>query len=531
MVSSKPHLLEWVESKGEGSKLTPRWIGPFEITECINPKVYCLHLPDKYPGSPIFNIEHLKPYQELADGDRTIMLESTLRREESQEYEVKSILGHKRISNSKTLKYLVRWSGYGPQFNEWLIARNLHNASDILWEYRKHNNIWGSLSLACPTTFTAGCLPLLHFILHSSIFLHLIFFFLISVILFMLFTSIEFSLFLFCNFLSHPHLDLTLLLQLGQAPVTSMQGPDKLLWTASSFFSSLSLVSFVGATPNITLIAPPDLGLTGKGLLHNLSAQSMQWNMSSANFYLDKHDRALEVSLFNHDWADWVGLNADMRKIPPGARYWKDLMTIEWDTAEVTSSGSYAELEWTIHPDWYQHNTHWWGFGPTQMAVTPSTGSPWYLDMDAPMAYCTVEGGYLFMEIQWGNITNDLIFFDHCLEEVVGSQWFLDDSPVPPAYDCDRLSSTFQSIIMLQREGAAAKRVAWDHLMFLTWWTKACNSWAEGVNVIIVEQVEGIVSRGRNPGGFLFDLLSDWHEMNVPFLFLHSISFYYTFSL
>ncbi|KDR65082.1 hypothetical protein GALMADRAFT_259957, partial [Galerina marginata CBS 339.88] len=30
-----PHSLEWVESKGEGSKLTARWIGPFEVMDKI----------------------------------------------------------------------------------------------------------------------------------------------------------------------------------------------------------------------------------------------------------------------------------------------------------------------------------------------------------------------------------------------------------------------------------------------------------------------------------------------------------------
>jgi len=84
----------------------------------------------------------------------------------------------------------------------------------------------------------------------------------------------------------------------------------------------------------------------------------MQWNMLSANFYLDKCDRAPEVSLFNHDWADWVRLNADTRRIPSGAWNWKDLMTVKWDTVEVTSLGRYIELEWTIHPDWYHHDMH-----------------------------------------------------------------------------------------------------------------------------------------------------------------------------
>lgn len=136
-----PHSLEWVESKGEGAKLTPRWIGPFEITERINPKVYRLRLPDKYPGSPIFNIEHLKAYWEPTKEDRTQMPESTLRKDGSREYEVESILGHKRIGKTKALKFLVRWVGYGPQFDEWLTAHDLRNASEFLREYRRQNNL------------------------------------------------------------------------------------------------------------------------------------------------------------------------------------------------------------------------------------------------------------------------------------------------------------------------------------------------------------------------------------------------------
>jgi hypothetical protein len=55
-----PHSLEWSKSKGEGVKLTQRWIGPFEVIQKINPKVYQLWMSDKYPGLPIFNINHLK---------------------------------------------------------------------------------------------------------------------------------------------------------------------------------------------------------------------------------------------------------------------------------------------------------------------------------------------------------------------------------------------------------------------------------------------------------------------------------------
>ena len=45
------------------------------------------------------------------------------------------------------------------------------------------------------------------------------------------------------------------------------------------------------------------------------------------------------------------------------------------------------------------------------------------------------------------------------------------------------------------------------------------------------ERVEHIISRGHDPRGFLFDLLIDWRELNVPFLLMQSIPIYYMFSL
>ncbi|PBK66624.1 hypothetical protein ARMSODRAFT_849963, partial [Armillaria solidipes] len=49
LVLVNPHSLVWKESKGKGAKLTQRWIGPFEVSERVNPKMYRLRLSDKYP--------------------------------------------------------------------------------------------------------------------------------------------------------------------------------------------------------------------------------------------------------------------------------------------------------------------------------------------------------------------------------------------------------------------------------------------------------------------------------------------------
>lgn len=143
LVLVNPHSLEWVESKGEGAKLVQRWIGPFEVTERINPKVYRLRMSDKYPGSPVFNVDHLKKYTSspLEFGERETMPETRALKKESEEYEVETLVGHKFDKKTKKYQFLVRWKGYNPHFDSWVTERDMKNTPAILREYRsKHLN-------------------------------------------------------------------------------------------------------------------------------------------------------------------------------------------------------------------------------------------------------------------------------------------------------------------------------------------------------------------------------------------------------
>lgn len=141
LVLVDPHSLEWVDAKGAGAKLKQRWIGPFEVIQKINPKVYRLCMSNQYPGLPVFNIDHLKPYKpsESKWGDRTVMKESTQSKAVSEEYAVEAIVGHRR--KARGMEWLVRWEGYGPQFDSWEPTSFLKNAPIVLSEYRKANGL------------------------------------------------------------------------------------------------------------------------------------------------------------------------------------------------------------------------------------------------------------------------------------------------------------------------------------------------------------------------------------------------------
>jgi hypothetical protein len=134
-----PHTLDWKESKGDGSSLSRRWIGPFEILQKINPKTYRVRLDDRYPGFPLFNYDHLKPYHESPEelGTQTTLPELRTQKAATEEYEVEHILGKKYNKSRKTHMWLVRWKNYGLQHDSWQTKKDLRNAPEALWDFKK----------------------------------------------------------------------------------------------------------------------------------------------------------------------------------------------------------------------------------------------------------------------------------------------------------------------------------------------------------------------------------------------------------
>jgi hypothetical protein len=135
-----PHSLEWVESKGEGAKLVQRWIGPFEVLQKINPKTYRLRLDDRYPGFPIFNFDHLKPYRESTnegDAPRLRLPETRDAKPASEEYEVEKIVGKRYDKSRRQTIWLVRWKNYGPQHDSWQTRKDLRNAPEMVRAFER----------------------------------------------------------------------------------------------------------------------------------------------------------------------------------------------------------------------------------------------------------------------------------------------------------------------------------------------------------------------------------------------------------
>nr|GAT48030.1 predicted protein [Mycena chlorophos] len=139
MVLVNPHTLELVESKGVGRKLVQRTIGPFEVIEKVNPMVFRIRLPDKFPMHSVLDLDHMSLYRpsDAKWGIRTELPDTRDYLQASEEGVVEAILGHDvRKQRGEYKRFLlVRWEGLGPAEDSWVSEYDMQNAPVLKREY------------------------------------------------------------------------------------------------------------------------------------------------------------------------------------------------------------------------------------------------------------------------------------------------------------------------------------------------------------------------------------------------------------
>ncbi|CAJ0966345.1 unnamed protein product [Ranitomeya imitator] len=124
--------LVWLSSrhipmKVSSPKFKPCFIGPYRISEVLNPVSFRLTLPDSFSIHNLFHRSLLRryvaPMVPSVDPPAPVLVEWEL------EYIVGKILDS-RVSRRK-LQYLVKWKGYGQEDNYWVFASDVH-AADLV---------------------------------------------------------------------------------------------------------------------------------------------------------------------------------------------------------------------------------------------------------------------------------------------------------------------------------------------------------------------------------------------------------------
>jgi len=94
-----------------------------------------------YAGLPIFNINHLRKYEESPTefSEQLTLPDTCLKVAEQREYEVEKLIGHRH--RGRCMEYLIRWKDYGPLYDTWEPQGALKNAPEVLNQYKQEHNL------------------------------------------------------------------------------------------------------------------------------------------------------------------------------------------------------------------------------------------------------------------------------------------------------------------------------------------------------------------------------------------------------
>ena len=103
-------------------KFAPRFIGPYRITEVINPVSFRLELPESFHIHNVFHKSLLKKYFEPVVPSKASPPPVLVN--DAVEYVASKIVDVRNVRNS--LQYLIHWKGYGLEERSWVPAREVH---------------------------------------------------------------------------------------------------------------------------------------------------------------------------------------------------------------------------------------------------------------------------------------------------------------------------------------------------------------------------------------------------------------------
>jgi hypothetical protein len=118
------------------AKLGLQRVGPFNIVEKVGRLAYKLDLPDGWKIHPVISIVHLEPAKDDPFG-REVVPPPPVEVEGEEYWKIETIIRRelRGRGRNRRIHYLVRWKGYGPEFDEWLPVEEMEHSGELVEEF------------------------------------------------------------------------------------------------------------------------------------------------------------------------------------------------------------------------------------------------------------------------------------------------------------------------------------------------------------------------------------------------------------
>ena len=124
-------------------KLGQQYVGPFRVTERVGRLAYRLDIPPHWRVYPVFTIAQLEPMppgedpfaRPRPDHPPSVFVEGDT--DEWKSYDVERLLNRrvKKRRGKYVTEYLLRWKGYGAEYDTWYDVEHLENARELITDY------------------------------------------------------------------------------------------------------------------------------------------------------------------------------------------------------------------------------------------------------------------------------------------------------------------------------------------------------------------------------------------------------------
>jgi hypothetical protein len=118
-------------------KLGMQRVGPFRVLKKVGRLAYELELPPTWRIHPVISVAQLEPAPPVDAYSRTLPPPPPVDVEGEEEFEIELVLDCAMRGRPRRKFYLVRWTGYGPEYDSWIPETELTHAADVIGEFEK----------------------------------------------------------------------------------------------------------------------------------------------------------------------------------------------------------------------------------------------------------------------------------------------------------------------------------------------------------------------------------------------------------